>query len=82
LQGDWSGALQAASNYLARNPTNYDTYWNQAQALVQLGRRGDALSPLRIYVKYSHNDDYYPQAVELLKNIEAETATPAAAANK
>jgi tetratricopeptide (TPR) repeat protein len=82
LQGDWEGELKAASNYLTRNPTNYDAYWNQAQALVQLGRRADALSPLRIYVKYSHNDDYYPQAVELLKKIEAETATPAAAANK
>jgi tetratricopeptide (TPR) repeat protein len=81
LQGDWAGALDAANSYLARNPTNYDAYWNQAQALVQLGRRPEALEPLRIYVKYSHNDDYYPQAVELLKSIEAETKTPAAAAN-
>jgi len=71
LQGDWAGALAAANGYLARNPTNYDAYWNQAQALIQLGRPAEALSPLRIYVKYSHNDDYYPQAVEQLKKLES-----------
>jgi tetratricopeptide (TPR) repeat protein len=75
LQGDWAAALEAANGYLARNPTNYDAYWNQAQALIQLGRTAEALPPLRIYVKYSHNDDYYPQAVEQLKKLEG--AAPA-----
>jgi hypothetical protein len=74
LQGDWAGALDAVTSYLSRNPTNYDAYWIQTQALVQLNRRAEALAPLRLYVKYSHNDDYYPEAVALLKKLEAEAA--------
>ena len=73
LQGDWAAVLDAANSYLARNPTNYDAYWFKAEALVHLGRRPEAAAPLRVYVKYSHNDDYYPEAVDLLKKIEAET---------
>ncbi len=74
LQGDWAAVLDASNSYLARNATNYDAYWYKAQALVQLGRRKDAVVPLKVYVKYSHNDDFYLEAVELLKKIEAEPA--------
>ena len=72
LQGDWAAVLDASTSYLSRNATNYDAYWWKAEALVQLGRRRDAIEPLRVYVKYSHNDDFYTQAVALLKTIEAE----------
>jgi len=78
LQQDWAAVNDAADDYLSRNPTNYDAYWSKAEALVALGRRREAIDPLRIYVKYSHNEDDYPDAVALLKKIEAETATPAA----
>ncbi len=74
LQGDWAAVLEAANRYLVANSTNYDAYWFKAQALVQLGRRKEAVEPLRIPCTYSHNDDYYPEAVELLKKIEAEPA--------
>ncbi|HTB62980.1 MAG TPA: hypothetical protein VK737_05265, partial [Opitutales bacterium] len=76
LQEDWAGTLDAATSYLSRNPTNYDAYWIQAQALVKLNRSAEAIKPLRLYVQYSHNDDYYPEAVELLKKLEAEAAVP------
>ena len=79
LQQDWASVNDAADDYLVRNPTNYDAYWSKAQALVALGRRSEALEPLRIYVKYSHNEDDYLDAAALLKTIEAETTTPAAA---
>ena len=78
LQQDWASVNDAADDYLSRNPTNYDAYWSKAEALVALGRRREAIDPLRLYVKYSHNEDDYPAAVVLLKKIEAETATPAA----
>lgn len=78
LQQNWASVNQAADDYLARNPTNYDADWSKAEALVALGRRREALEPLRLYVKYSHNEDEYPDAVALLKTIESETATPAA----
>jgi len=75
LQLDWAGVLQASDSYLQRNPTSYDAYWRKAEALINLGRRAEAVEPLRIYVKYSKNEDEYPGAVELLKKIEAETAS-------
>ncbi len=78
LQENWASVNDAADDYLARNPTNYDADWSKAEALVALGRRREALEPLRLYVKYSHNEDDYPNAVVLLKTIEGETATPAA----
>jgi len=78
LQQDWKSVNDAADDYLSRNPTNYDAYWDKAEALIALGRRREALDPLRLYVKYSHNEDDYPAAVALLKKIEAETTTPAA----
>jgi hypothetical protein len=78
LQQNWTSVNDAADDYLARNPTNYDADWSKAEALVALGRRHEALEPLRLYVKYSHNEDEYPDAVALLKTIEAETSTPAA----
>ena len=78
LQQAWASVNDAADDYLSRNPTNYDAYWSKAEALVALGRRQEALDPLRLYVKYSHNEDDYPDAVALLKKIEAEPAVPAA----
>jgi tetratricopeptide (TPR) repeat protein len=78
LQQDWASVNDAADDYLSRNPTNYDAYWSKAEALVALGRQREALDPLRLYVKYSHNEDDYPDAVALLKKIETETAAPAA----
>jgi hypothetical protein len=78
LQGDWASVNDAADDYLTRNPTNYDAYWSKAEALVNLGRRREAIDPLRLYVKYSHNEDDYPDAVVLLKKIESESTTPAA----
>lgn len=82
VQHDWEGELLAANSYLERNPTSYDAYWRKAEALIHLNRRAEALAPLRIYVKFSKNEDEYPGAVELLKQIEAETAKAPAAGAK
>jgi hypothetical protein len=86
LQGDWPGLLAAAQDFLSRNPTQYDYYWAEAKALIELGRPAEAVAPLRVYVKYSRNDQDYPEAVEWLKKLEAApaptaaTVTPAATA--
>jgi hypothetical protein len=82
LQKDWSTVLNAATSYLQRNPTSYDAYWRKAEALINLGRKAEALEPLRIYSKYSKNELDYPAAVELLKQIEAEPAGKSAAPAK
>ncbi len=76
LQQDWAGLLAAAESYLGRNPTQYDYYWAKAQALIELGRTQEALEPLRVYLKYSHNDEDYPAAAEWRKKIEGEPAAP------
>ncbi|MGA2052719.1 MAG: hypothetical protein ABSH19_05345 [Opitutales bacterium] len=65
---------------MSRNPTQYDYYWTEARALIELGRQPEALEPLRVYVKYSRNDPDYPVAVEWLKKIEAAPAPTTAAA--
>lgn len=72
VQQDWNNVLNAANSYLQRNPTSYDAYWRKAEALINLGRRAEAVEPLRTYVKFSKNEEEYPGAVELLKKIEAE----------
>jgi hypothetical protein len=76
LQHDWAGVLDSANSYISRNPTNYDAYWPKAEALIELGRHQEALEPLRVYLKYSRNDDDYPEAAQWLKKIEAEPAPP------
>jgi hypothetical protein len=84
LQHNWGELLDASTSYLARNPTEYDYYWPRAQALIQLGRPNEALEPLRVYVKYSQDEQDYPQAVQWLKKIETEPnppVAPTAAAN-
>jgi tetratricopeptide (TPR) repeat protein len=80
VQQDWAAELEAANSFLERNPTQYDYYWAKANALVQLGRPVEAVAPLRVYVKYSHNDADYPAAVELLKKIETAPPAPVPAA--
>jgi len=71
LQQDWTGLLAAAESYLGRNPTQYDYYWAKARALIELGRTQEALEPLQVYLKYSHNDEDYPVAEAWLKKIES-----------
>jgi hypothetical protein len=72
LQQDWKAVLAAAESYLTRNPTDYDAYWSKARALIELGRHHDAIEPLRVYLKYSHNEDDYNDAADWLKKISAE----------
>jgi hypothetical protein len=80
LQHNWKELLTAADSFLTRNPTQYDYYWAKAWALIELGRAQEALAPLRLYVKYSHNDADYPEAVQWLKKIEAAPAETAGSA--
>jgi hypothetical protein len=75
LQQDWAGLLAATESYLGRNPTQYDYYWAKARALIELGRTQEALEPLRVYLKYSHNDEDYPTAEAWLKKLESPPQT-------
>ncbi|HYF34725.1 MAG TPA: DUF3857 domain-containing protein [Prosthecobacter sp.] len=67
LKKDWPGVLAAASEAVDKFPTFYSTYWNKAQALWELERKAEALEPLRVYLKYCHNEAEYRQAQALLK---------------
>jgi hypothetical protein len=71
LQEDWPALLAAADSFLSRNPTEYDFYWPKARALIQLGRMQEAAAPLRVYLKYAHNDADYAEAAQWLAKIEA-----------
>ncbi len=81
LRRDWPTVLSAADSFLARNPTTYDLYWPKAQALVGLNRNQEALAPLRLYVKYSHNEQDYQEAADLLKKLEGASAAAGATAS-
>ena len=74
LNGDWATVADLCSKagpYEAVRP-EYD--WYEAEALDKLGRDPEAVKPLQTYLHGNVRDFYYPQAVRLLKTIQAKAA--------
>ena len=76
LHRDWSRLLSEANEALKEAPTYYHNYWLKGLALVRLNRSAEALEPLRIYLKYSHDELEFPRAKALLEKVEAEKLSP------
>jgi hypothetical protein len=70
LKKDWPAALAAASEGVEKFPTFYSSYWVKAEALWELGRKKEAIEPLRIYVKYCNDEPYHRRAAQLLKEAD------------
>jgi hypothetical protein len=71
MKKDWSAMLEAATEVVDKYPTFYSHYLYKAKALVELKRIEEAREPLRVYVKYCHDEMDHPEAEALLKKIEA-----------
>ncbi|WP_170266676.1 DUF3857 and transglutaminase domain-containing protein [Brevifollis gellanilyticus] len=75
MNKDWEGMLKAATEVMEKYPTFYAHSWFKAKALVELKRTEEAKEPLRVYVKYCHDEAEHHVAEELLKKLES-GATP------
>jgi len=71
MKKDWPAMLEAATEMVKKYPTFYANTWYKARALVELGREEEAKEPLRVYVKYCHDEADHFEASALLKKIEA-----------
>ncbi|WP_269541192.1 DUF3857 and transglutaminase domain-containing protein [Cerasicoccus fimbriatus] len=69
---DWPKAEQCARAILERLPTFYEFHWRLGRALYQQGKRAEAVEPLEVYAKYSHDQIEYPTAKKWLAEIQAE----------
>ena len=72
LSGDWPAMEEASRRMIDNYPTFYTFYWKLADALRQQGKLTQAEEPVKVYLKYAHDETDYPLALKLLQNIEAE----------
>lgn len=71
MKKDWPAMLEAATKLVDQYPTFYAHTWLKARALVELKRLEEARAPLRVYVKYCHDEADHHEAEALLKKLEA-----------
>ena len=76
LRKDWPKALTAANEAIQLSPTAYHLYWQKANALIHLGKTQEAQEPLHVFVKYCKDCLEYPEARELLKQIQRVEVKP------
>lgn len=75
LEKNWPVVAEASERAIELSPTYYHLYWVRGLALYHLGRKKEALDALKTYAKYCGDESNYPQAVQLIKELEgAETA--------
>lgn len=72
MKQDWQTALTASTEVIEKYPTFYANYWAQGKALWELGRKTEAAAPLKVFVKYCHDEYRHPEAVQMLKDLEKE----------
>jgi hypothetical protein len=77
LRRDWARLLPAAERLNRLLPTHYDYYWWRAEALIELGRKTEAVEPLETFVRYSHDELEYATARERLQELQATAPTAA-----
>ena len=72
VRQDWPLLLSSANEGIEFFPTYYHFYWMKEAALyhMDMGRKQEAVAPLEVFIRYSKNEDEYPQALEWLKEVQ------------
>ena len=69
LIDDWETAAESSAEAIEKYPTYYYFYFIRGEALYKLGKMDEAAEALKVYTRYAKDEDNYPKALEILKNI-------------
>jgi hypothetical protein len=79
LNGAWEVALGHAEALWAKDPEGYDHAWAVGQAAYHLGLWAQARGALQTFVTHAYDHLRFPDAVEMLVEIERHSARPGSA---
>jgi hypothetical protein len=71
LHNDWKQVELTGRQINRDAPTHYHYYWLHGLASAKLGHKPEAVEALRTYTRYSKDEEEYPRAMQLLKELEA-----------
>ena len=69
FRGDWKEVLKWSTKAVTEYPTYYNYYRPHGIALNKTGKIKDAIRSLEVYTKYSHDETYWQDSIELLNKL-------------